>query len=247
MRSHAIRQFNWIVVLSLNLTLAVTGQPIRSASPAGSNDVNEVDRALAATGAGSAEEIKSRLFTNRITVFNDEFRAQAVAALPASLQKQRIMQGKLLSRVEKVFHQTLELHGRSGKLDLFLFKDDVPSAVLWRGCVLVISDGLADPLYDSKLAGIFAHELGHSYFEDEMAAAQRAKDALAMRVVELKCDAVAILSLKLLNYDPAHYLKGLQRIQVINKRKSLSSGIFQSHPELFARAQFSQQFIKFLG
>ena len=44
--------------------------------------------------------------------------------------------------------------------------------MLWRGCVLVISDGLADPLYDGELAGIIAHELGHSYFEDEMAAAQ---------------------------------------------------------------------------
>ena len=48
-------------------------------------------------------------------------------------------------------------------------------------------------LYDGELAGIFAHELGHSYFEDEMGAASRAKDTRAMRVVELKCDAVAIV------------------------------------------------------
>jgi hypothetical protein len=247
MRNHIIRRFSWVVVLSLSLTLAVTGQPNQSASPASANEVNEIELALAAAGAGSAAEMKSRLFTHSITFFNEEFRARAVAALPASLHKRRITQGKLLNRVETVFRQTLELHGRSGKLDLFLFQDDVPSAMLWRGCVLVLSDGLADPLYDGELAGIIAHELGHSYFEDEMAAAQRVKDARGMRVVELKCDAVAILSLKLLNYDPAHYLRGLQRIQVIIKRKSLSSGIFQSHPELVARAQFSQRFIKSLG
>ena len=63
----------------------------------------------------------------------------------------------------------------------------------------------------------------------------------------MKCDAVAILSLKLLNYEPALYLRGLQRIQVIIKRKSLSSGIFQSHPELVVRAQFSLRFIKSLS
>jgi hypothetical protein len=247
MRNHIIRRFSWVVVLSLSLTLAVTGQPNQSAALSSGKEVNEIELALAAAGAGSAAEMKSRLFTNRITVLNEEFRAQAVAALPASLHKRRITQSKLLSRVETVFRQTLQLHGRGGKLDLFLFQDDIPSAMLWRGCVLVLSDGLADPLYDGELAGIIAHELGHSYFEDEMAAAHRAKDARAMRVVELKCDAVAILSLKLLNYEPAHYLRGLQRIRVIIKRKSLSSGIFQSHPELVARAQFSQRFIKSLG
>jgi peptidase M48-like protein len=247
MRSYIIRQFSWIVVLSLSLTPAVTGQPTQSASLASGNKVNEVELALAAACAGSAAEMKSCLFTHNITFFNEEFRARAVAALPASLHKRRITQGKLLSRVETIFRQTLQLHGRSGKLDLFLFQDDVPSAMLWRGCVLVLSGGLADPLYDGELAGIIAHELGHSYFEDEMAEARRAKDASAMRVVELKCDAVAILSLKLLNYDPALYLRGLQRIQIIVKRKSLSSGIFQSHPEMVARAQLSQRFIKSLG
>src|SRR5262249_47775576 len=97
------------------------------------------------------------------------------------------------------------------------------------------------------LAGVIAHELCHSYFEDEIAEAQRAKEARGMRVVELKCDAVAILSLKLLSYHPALYLRGLQRIQVIIKRKGRSNGIFQFHPELVVRAQFSQRFIKSPG
>src|SRR5262245_6530974 len=199
MRNHITRQFSWIVVLSLSLTLAVTGQSTSSTSLDSGNEVkpkakgtDEIEQALAAAGAGSAAEMKSRLFTHSITFFDAEFRAQAVAALPASLHKRRISQGKLLGRVEAIFRQTLESHERGGKLDLFLFQDDVPSAMLWRGCVLVLSDGLADPLYDGELAGIIAHELGHSYFEDEMAAAQRAKDARAMGVVELKCDAVEI-------------------------------------------------------
>ena len=58
-----------------------------------------------------------------------------------------------------------------------------------------------------------------------MAAAQRSQDTRAMRVVELKCDGVAILSLKLLGQNPALYVKGLQRIEVLNKRQSRSSGI----------------------
>src|SRR5262245_10899241 len=156
MGSHIIRrfsQFSWIIVLSLNLTLAVTGQSASSASQSSGHEVkpkakerDEIELALAATGAESAAEMKNRLFTHNITVFNEEFRAQAVAALPASLHKRRIKQGKLLSRVERIFQQTLQLHGSSGKLDLFLFQVNVTSALLLHGCVLALSYGLDDLL-----------------------------------------------------------------------------------------------------
>jgi predicted Zn-dependent protease len=171
---------------------------------------------------------------------------RAMAAIPNAIREERIGQGKLLQRVERVFRQMLKLHGRAGQVELFLFHDDVPKAMLWRECVLVISDGLADPLYDEELAGIISHELGHSYFVDEMAAAQQTRDARTMRLVELKCDAVAILSLKLMGYKPTSYLKGLQRAQIINKRMSLTSlsrSTFRSHPDEVERAQFAQRFI----
>ncbi len=233
-----LRHLICLAVLSLSLTPVINGQLATR---------DEVGLALAAIGSGSVDDMKGRLITNRITVFGNEYRAQAVGALRAPILNHRITQGKLFRRVERILNQVLELHGRGGKVELILFQDDVPSAVLWKGCVLAVSDGLATPLYDGELAGIFAHELGHSYFEGEMAAANRAKDARAMRAVELKCDAVAIVSLKLLDYNPTLYLKGLQRIQVIQRRKSLSSDIFQSHPNMVERAQFSQRFIKSLG
>jgi len=149
MRNHILRRFSqisWIAVLSLSLTLAVTGQSTSRPSMASGNvvkpkakEADEMELALAAAGAGSVAEMKGRLFTHSITLFNEEFRAQAISALPASLHKRRITQGKLLGRVETVFRKTLQFHGRSGKLDLFLFQDDVPSARLWRGCALVLS------------------------------------------------------------------------------------------------------------
>ncbi len=238
-----------VVISGVSSTTGATGnlQAGQGATQLTDKAPGEVALALAAIGAGSADEIKGRLFTHRITVFSAEYRAQAVAALPTSIRDHRITQGKLFRRVETIFSQVLQLHGRSGKVELFLFQDDVPNAMLWRGCALALSDGLADPLYDGELAGIVAHELGHSYFEDEMASAWKTKDTRAMKVVELKCDAVAILSLKLLDRDPALYLRGLQRIREILRRKSRSSGIFQSHPELFERAQFSQHFIHSLS
>jgi hypothetical protein len=225
-------------VFFLSLTPFINGQP---------SGADEIELALAAIGGGSASEMKSRLFTSRITVFDDASRTQAVAALSASLRDRRITQGRLLRRVAMMLREVLQLHGRSGEVELFLFDDDLPSPRLWRGCVLLIPNSLAEQLFDGELAGIFAHELGHSYFEDEMAAAVRTQDVRDMRVVELKCDAVALLSLKLLGHDPALYLRGLRTIEDLNKRKGRSKGNRQSHPELVERAQFSQRIIKSLS
>ena len=243
-----------VTALSLWLIPAPIASDLTTGNPGASQDANkgeakapgEVELALADIGTGSADEIKSRLFTHRITVFSPEFRAQAVAAFSTSIGQFRIVQGKLFRRVEKIFSQVLQLHGLSGKRELFLFQDEIPNAMLWRGCVLGLSDGLADPLSDGELAAIMAHELGHSYFEDEMASAWKSKDARAMKVVELKCDAVAILSLKLLDRDPTLYLRALQRIREIIRIKGRSRSIFQSHPDLVERAQFSQRFIRSL-
>lgn len=216
--------------------------------PVFAND--EIEQALASLGTGTAAELKRRLITDRITVFDEQARAQAITALPAAIRDQRVTQGKLLRRIEPILAQVLQLHERtriSQQPELFLFTHDTPTAQLWRGCVLLVSTGLAEPLYNGELAGIFAHELSHSYFEDEMAAAQQRRDAQAMRVIELKCDGVAILSVKLLGQHPSLYLKGLQRIQAITKRLSLSSSLLQSHPELAARAQFAERLIKAMG
>lgn len=237
MRNTILRSLT--IFLSLSLSL-----------PAMARESDEFELVLKAIGTGAVFEMKSRFITDRITVFNDEARAKAIAGLPTAIRDHRVTQGKLLRRIEPILGRVLQLHERtqsSRQPELFLFENEIPTAQIWRGSVLVISTGLAEPLYDAELAGVIAHEISHAYFEDEMAAAQRGRDAQAMRIVELKCDAVAMMSLKLLGYNPALYLKGLQRIQVINKRKSLSSGIFQSHPKLTERAQFSERLIKSLN
>ena len=68
-----------------------------------------------------------------------------------------------------------------------------------------------------------------------------------MKIVEPKCDAVAILSIKLLGDDPELYLIGLRKIQVITQRQgSCGGGIFQTHPEYGERVTFFLRFIKSL-
>ena len=209
---------------------------------------DHVDLALQGLGSGPAEEVKNRIFNTPLTFISPEFRARALEALPEQVRRRKVTGGDLLPRVERVAGPVLRLHGREGDVEVVLFRDLVPQAMLWRGCVLLLSDGLAAPLPDAELAGIVAHEISHPYFMDEMAGARRAQDTTLMRVVELKCDAAAVLTVKLLGLDPTSYLKGIKRIKEIARGLSLSAGgLRQTHPEIHERTRFLERFFRQLG
>ena len=215
-----------------------------------------VDVALEGVGTGSTAELRGRIFNTPLTVLGPEFRTRAMGELPESIRRNRIAEGKLLRRVERVIKPLLVLHDRTKDLELFLYRGDTLRGMLWRGCVLALSDSLAKALEDEELMGIVAHELGHSYFMDEAVAAHRAQDYRALRVVELKCDAVAMLSLRLLGVDAERHLKGVQKVMSLNNKESLFSDIRyevrtgdeqKTHPTFVERMQFAQRFIKLLS
>ena len=216
-------------------------------------DNNVVELALTEVGTGSAEEMKKRIFNLPITVLLADFRREAIERLPASLRQQRITSGRLLSRAEKVIRPVLQLHQRTECVELLLYQNDSPRAALWMGCVLILSDSLVALLYDAELTGIVAHELAHSYFMDEMAAAQNTNDERGMKVIELKCDAVAMLLLELLGSDPIYHIRGVKMIVNRNPNNSFSgvpyiqsSYELRTHPSVVERAVFSQRFVKLL-
>jgi Zn-dependent protease with chaperone function len=228
--------------MTRNILLVIATWLVLGASAVAAPDV--VAAALNSIGHGTAAEIKTRIFSTPLTVLGAEFRARALEALPGQVRRQQITEGKLFNRVERVAKAVLQLFGREGEIEVVLFRERIPQATLWRGCVLLLSDGLADPLYDAELAGIIAHEVSHLYFMDEMMRARRVQDTTLMRVVELKCDAAAALSLKMLGLDTAAYLKGLQRIKELTRGMSLSDGHEQTHPQLHERAQFLERFLR---
>src|SRR5262245_25479619 len=128
------RQVLWIITLLLG---CVTGAPAHGS--------DEDEQALSAIGAGSTREIKDRIFSQPLAVIGAECRAEALAALPASIREHRVPPGKLERRVETILRRVLQAQERNPEqIALFLFHDDAPSAFFWRGCALVISDRLAN-------------------------------------------------------------------------------------------------------
>ncbi|HJX91523.1 MAG TPA: hypothetical protein VJ372_13565 [Pyrinomonadaceae bacterium] len=227
------RKLALITVLSLLVTHTTTAAP----------DI--VDLALQSIGTGSVIEMKSRILGLPFSVCGAEDHRQAIASLSPLIRESRVSGGKLLRRVENIIRPVLELHGRSDDIELFLYQDKFPQAMVRRGCVLVISDALAAPLHDDELAGIVAHEMGHAYFMIETINARKHGDRQTTRIVELKCDAVAMLSLKLLGHDPADHLRGLRRVDDLTRTNGYNT-LDRDHPSIGERARFAQSFIKLL-
>lgn len=229
-----------LLVITLSLIQAATQ------TAAASTKTDAVDAALRDVGTGSVEEMKKRMLSLPFTVRDGEYRRVAVEALPAPIRRSRITGGNLLRRVESRVEPVLRLHRREGRVELFLYQDKFPRGMLWRECVLVLSDSLVEPLEDVELIGVVAHELAHAYFMDELAEARKAKDNKATRAIELKCDAVAMMTLLLLGEDPVHYVRGLQRITVITKSKGYQT-MTGTHPQIAERESFARLFIRSIG
>lgn len=206
---------------------------------------NIVETALRDVTASSVAAMKDRIFSAPINVYGAEYRRRTVASLPEDVRRSRVTEGDLWQRVERVAKPVLQLHNREDRVELFLYRREIPIAMVWRGCALAISDSLASSLSDEELAGIVAHELAHAYFMDETIAAKRSGDKQGMRVVELKCDAVAMLTLKLMGSDPAKYASGLQRLTAVMVKKGYMPNS-RWHPLPAERQRFSRRFIELL-
>jgi len=131
--------------------------------------------------------------------------------------------------------------------DAMKMGDAMPQAMLFRGCVLVLSDSLAGSLLEAELTGIISHEVAHTYFMGEMTEAREAQDKQAMKIVELKCDAIAVLSLKLLGFDSGNYISGLRRREKLANAVGLSSRFSATHPEVRVRNHFLARWMKQLS
>jgi hypothetical protein len=142
-----------------------------------------------------------------------EFRTRIIASLPR--------EGELLptARERSTMSATdriLAFHDRVGAVELKLIDTFQAGIGLHGRSVILISRRAIKLLSASELQALVAHELGHDYFweEYEQAAAQNRKHVL--REIELRCDAIALLTLRALNLDSNALGSALTKIDRFN-------------------------------
>lgn len=149
-----------------------------------------------------------------------EFRATALSALPK--------EGDLVpTRAESVKLAALEpllaFHGRLGLIDVKVVDAGYAFAGIHAGVVLLLTREALTLVNARELQAIAAHELAHEYFRHEYGAALEARDHIRLQEIELRCDGLAVMTLRELGLDPLHLVRAAAKFTRHNQRLGVAT------------------------
>ena len=107
---------------------------------------------------------------------------------------------------------------RESATEIKLLRLDLAWAGFLDGAAVLISPEALDLLTPAELQAVIAHELAHEYFAPEYEAARTGKDYDTVKEIELRCDAVALLTMSRLGLDRSALLSGVAKLMAFNER-----------------------------
>jgi hypothetical protein len=112
----------------------------------------------------------------------------------------------------------LRYHHRQDVLQLKLITVGHAFVGLHARTVLLVSREALDLLDGPMLQALIGHEIGHEYFWDEYQAAVARDNQDEVRALELRCDGVAVITLRQLGLDPHAFIEAVRVMTRFNER-----------------------------
>jgi len=200
-----------ILSLMLALTISSSGQ---------TRPANLKPGGVEAKALAFFEKIEDRSFEDylrrvRLPKVSRQFKAEVMArlAIGEEIKPSEGMRDKLAA-----LYPALRFHERDTVVDTIII--NLPHAFVgFQGrAALLISEKALSLLSAEELLAVVAHEMGHEYFWGEFVEARQWKQYETMRELELRCDAIAIITLLRLRIDSANLISGLSRMNSFNAR-----------------------------
>jgi hypothetical protein len=132
-------------------------------------------------------------------------------------------------------------HNREDVFEVKVIDLPQAAAVLYARSIVLVSRPALRLLSALELQALVAHEIGHEYFWKEEQNLRK-KDSNARRELELRCDAIAILTLLQLDLDPALVVSAAQTLTRFNERIGMRTDAEQ-YPSVAEREQFTRALI----
>ena len=145
--------------------------------------------------------------------------AEQRARLVASIRKEDIVAPSPERQTKlNALRPVLEYHERAAvEVKILRF----PIALAWagflEGAAVVISEDALDLLTAEELQAVIAHELGHEYFAAEFGLARNNKQWDKVKEVELRCDAISIITMKSLGLNADSLVSGVTKLTKFNE------------------------------
>jgi len=172
-----------------------------------------------------------------------EIKALFAASLPKKGEvKPAAKDSQKLSAVQPI----LQYHGWSDIVEVKVIR--VFQA--WIGplgpSIVLISEHALHLLNADELQALVAHELGHAYFGNAYRKALEQQQYERAQEIELRCDAIAILTLADLGLDPRKLQSGLDKMSRFNSRFGTPANA-HLYPSELERARFIDEMIAVAG
>jgi hypothetical protein len=143
------------------------------------------------------------------------------ARLVASIRKEDIVapsperQAKL-----NALRPVLEYHERAA-VEIKILRLGLAWAGFLEGAAVVVSEEAVDLLTAEELQAVIAHELGHEYFAAEYELARTNKQWDRLKEVELRCDAISIITMKSLRLNADALVSGVTKLTKFNEGRGV--------------------------
>lgn len=217
----------WSLV-GLQQGIAAESEPLRPA-----------DRAFRFFATLPPTSVESALESLRPMPISSDDKRQALSSLPPEGELRPTPdEAAKLSSVQRV----LIYHKRQDVFEAKII--DLPEAgiVLLARSIWLISRPALRVLSTAELQAVVAHEVGHEYFWTEFERLRDGRDVGARQELELRCDAIAVLTLLELHLDPGQLISAVRKITRFNERLG-ATVMARGYPTTAERAQFIRRIV----
>lgn len=147
-------------------------------------------------------------------------RTQVLKALP---QRGAIRAGAGDLAKMSLAEDVLTYHGRR-RVITFQIIDVAPAFIgLHERTVILVSSPALALVNKEEFAALVAHEIGHEYVWTEYQLAVRRGDFAAIRELELRCDGIAVLTLRRLRVNPERLVRAVEMLTWYNEQRHLAA------------------------
>jgi hypothetical protein len=151
--------------------------------------------------------------------------AEQRVRLVASIRKQDIVAPSPKRQTKlNALRPVLEYHERAA-VEVKILRFPIPLAWVGflEGAAVVVSEDALDLLAAEELQAVIAHELGHEYFAAEFESARKNKQWDKVKEVELRCDAISVITMKSLGLNPDALFSGITKLTKFNEGHGVKS------------------------
>jgi len=170
-----------------------------------------------------------------------EIRAAVLQSLPPEgALKPKAGEQRKLAGIDAL----LGLHDRTGAIEVKVIDTFQAAVALHARSVLLISRPALNVLTPEEVQALAAHEIGHDYFWDEYEQAIARAQRKVIRELELRCDGIALLALRVLKVDPRALATAIRKLDKFNARFGVPLNVdrYVSEAERF---RFQRAFLLF--